>query len=225
MRYPIILADIDNTLFDFSADSREALERTFQQYGFPFTQENWEEYHAINQALWAEFEAGKIEKSYIYPNRFRRYLDKKGFVADAVEMNACYMDFLCQGRNYMPHAREVLEALKAMGARVFGATNGAKKVQASRMAGSGMAHLFEKVYISEEMGYQKPTKEYYDLIFRDIGEDKRPLAIMLGDSLTSDMQGGRNAGIATCYLGDPKNADDRCDYVISDLREFLAIVT
>lgn len=224
MRYPIVLADIDNTLFDFSADSRQALEETFCHYGFAFSAENWEEYHEINQALWAEFEAGKIEKSFIYPTRFRRYLEKKGLQADPVEMNAYYMKRLELGSNYMPNAKRLLETLRDLGCRVFAATNGSYSVQSARMARSGMAHLFEKAYISEKMGHQKPTKEYFNLIFAELGEEARKDAIILGDSLSSDMQGGRNAGIATCFFGDPAKADSRCDYTITELMQFIDIV-
>lgn len=224
MKYNIVLADIDNTLFDFNADSREALEKAFSTFSLPYSHETWEEYHAVNQALWKEYEEGKIEKKFIYPTRFARYLAQKGLSANAEELNACYMKHLEEGSNYFPQTKVFLETLRDMGVRVFGATNGSTSVQKARMARSGMAHLFEKVFISEEMGHQKPTKEYYNLIFAEIGEENRANAIMLGDSLSSDMQGGRNAGIATCYIGESDPHDDRCDYVIHELMEFPKIL-
>lgn len=224
VRYDIILADIDNTLFDFDADAREALEKTFLHFGFPWNETERQRYFAINHQLWADFELGKIEKSAIYTTRFRRYLDAAGLTGDSAEINAFYMARLGEGANYMPHAKRLLETLNAMGCRVFAATNGATHVQEPRLRRSGMLHLFEKVYISEQVGFQKPTKAYFDCIFAELGEDKRQTAIILGDSLTSDMQGGRNAGIATCFFGDPAKADHRCDHVIETLMDFVSVV-
>ncbi len=224
MKYNIVLADIDNTLFDFNADSMDALEKAFSEFSLPFHETTWEEYHAVNQALWKEYEEGKIEKKFIYPTRFARFLALKGLSADAEKLNACYMEYLAQGSNIFPQTKVLLETLRDMGVRVFGATNGSTVVQKARMARSGLAHLFEKSFISEEMGHQKPTKEYYDLIFAELGEENRQNAIMLGDSLSSDMQGGRNAGIATCYIGSDDPHDARCDYVIHELMEFPKIL-
>jgi len=224
MRYEIVLADIDNTLFDFDADAREALEKTFLHFGFPWNEREKERYFAINHQLWADFEQGKIEKSAIYTTRFRRYLDETGLHADPDEVNRFYMARLGEGSNYMPDAKRLLETLNAMGCRVFAATNGATHVQEPRLQRSGMLHLFEKVYISEQVGFQKPTAAYFDHIFAELGEDKRQTAVILGDSLTSDMQGGRNAGIATCFFGDPQKADHRCDHVIGKLMDFVSVV-
>ena len=96
--------------------------------------------------------------------------------------------------------------------------------QESRIARSGLAHLFDGVFISEQLGCRKPEKVFFDRVFSIIGDELRSRAILVGDSLSSDMQGGRNAGIATCYYGKAENADDRCDYVIGDLLELLPIV-
>ena len=224
MRYEIVLADIDNTLFDFDADARQALEKTFLHFGFPWNETERQRYVAINHGLWADFEMGKIEKSVIYTTRFQRYLEEAGLTGDPAEVNRYYMARLGEGSNYMPDAKRLLETLRAMGCRVFAATNGATHVQEPRLKRSGMAHLFEKIYISEQVGFQKPTAAYFDHIFAELGEDKRQKTVILGDSLTSDMQGGRNAGIATCFFGDPKKADHRCDHVITALMQFVDVV-
>ena len=123
----------------------------------------------------------------------------------------------------MPHCRELLEALHGK-CRVYVVTNGDTFAQESRIARSGLAHLFDGVFISEQLGTKKPEKDFYDKVFAQIGEDRRKSAIMVGDSLSSDMQGGRNAGIPTCFYGTRKNADERCDYVIEDLLDLLPIL-
>lgn len=224
MKYDIILTDIDNTLLDFSADAKHALELTLTKRGLPFDDTEWKIYHDINDALWKAFDEGKIEKSQIYPERFRRYLEVRGIDGDYRECNVAYMNHLAQGNHQYPDSRKLLEALRAMGCEIYGATNGETTVQTTRMNTSGLRSLFDGMYISEQMGSQKPAKEYFDMIFAEIGEEKRKRAIMLGDSLSSDMQGGRNAGIATCFFGSPEKADGRCDYVITELMQFVEIV-
>lgn len=224
MKYDIILADIDNTLFDFNAASAAGLTATFAEFGLPFSDDDRAVFFAINDGLWRAYERGELDKSEIYDGRFTRYLEKQGVAGDAHAMNAYYMLRLREGHQLMPHARELLEDLRELGCEVYAATNGETTIQLSRMAASGVAHLFHGHFISEAMCAAKPAKAYFDQIFSLIGEEKRSRAVMLGDSLTGDMQGGRNAGIATCFFGDPKNADDRCDYVITDLLDFLDVI-
>ena len=224
MRFDVVLADMDNTLFDFNADSRQAVKATFERFGFPYSEEERELYFSINHQLWADFEQGRIEKSFIFPTRWQRYMDRRGLSGDPAEVNKYYMEQLAKGSNYMPDAHLLLKTLNDMGCKVCAATNGATHTQQPRLQRSGMLPYFHKVYISEQMGTQKPSREYFDLIFADLGEDKRKTAIVLGDSLSSDMQGGRNAGIATCFFGDPGQADGRCDYVITELMQFVDII-
>ena len=224
MKYDIILTDIDNTLLDFSADARSALGITLQQWGITLNDSLWRTYHNINDALWKSFDEGKIEKKSIYPTRAQQFMDAVGITGDHLVFSDSYMKHLAQGNHQYPDSRKLLETLKAMGCEIYGATNGETTVQTTRMTTSGLRPLFDGMYISEQMGTQKPAKEYFDMIFAEIGEEKRARAIMLGDSLSSDMQGGRNAGIATCFFGSPEKADDRCDYIITELMQFVDIV-
>lgn len=123
----------------------------------------------------------------------------------------------------MPHCRELLEALHGK-YKVFIVTNGDAFAQRSRIERSGLAHLFDGVFISEELGCSKPEKGFYDKVFEIVGQEYRACSLMVGDSLTSDMQGGRNAGIPTCLYGRREKADARCDYVIEDLLELLPLL-
>ena len=122
----------------------------------------------------------------------------------------------------MPHAMELLEALKGK-YPLYGVTNGVVSTQLPRLAKSRLNEYFDHVFISEAMGCKKPEKEFFDKCFAAIGPVDKSRCIILGDSLTSDMQGGRNAGIATCFLGED-TGDPRCDHVISTLPEFLRIL-
>ncbi|MBQ7565487.1 MAG: YjjG family noncanonical pyrimidine nucleotidase [Oscillospiraceae bacterium] len=224
MRYRVILADVDNTLFDFNAASSQGLAATFAHFGLPFTDDDRGLFFAINAEMWRAYERGEMEKRDIYEGRFRKYLAQKGQTADVPAMNKYYMLRLREGHQLMPHCRELLEALNERGCEVYAATNGETAIQKTRMAASGVAHLFRGHFISEGMCAAKPNKAFFDEIFQTIGEEKRACAIMLGDSVTGDMQGGRNAGVATCFYGDPAEADDRCDYAIRDLLEFLDVI-
>lgn len=224
MKYDIILTDIDNTLLDFSADARHALQTTVTEMGLPFAETDWQTFRNINDSLWLAFEQGKIEKSAIFPERARRFLAARGISKDPQVFSDAYMKKLALGNHQYPDSRKLLEKLRAMGCRIYGVTNGDTGIQTARMTRSGLRPLFDGMYISEQYGVQKPYKEFYDVVFRDIGEEKRARAIMLGDSLSSDMQGGRNAGIATCFFGDPEKADARCDYIITELMQFVDII-
>ncbi len=222
MAYDIIFMDIDNTLLDFNAGTAESLRQLLADFGLELTEERLQRFFTINNSLWTAYEHGEIEKSVIFPTRFQRFLGEMGIETDWLEANQRYADGLKQSAILMPHAQELLDALKGR-YPLYGVTNGVVTTQLPRLAKSGLDRYFDRVFISEAMGCKKPEKEFFDQVFAAIGEPDRSRCIILGDSLTSDMQGGRNAGIATCYLG-KDTGDDRCDYVISNLMEFLDIL-
>ena len=123
----------------------------------------------------------------------------------------------------MPHCRELLQALHGKYLVVV-VTNGDTYAQERRIKISGMAQYFDRVFISEQMGCKKPDKLFYDKVFAEIGEDYRAQSIMIGDSLSSDMQGGRNAGIPTCLYGRTEPISPLCDYAVADLLELPALL-
>ena len=223
MRFDTVLIDIDDTLFDFRKSSYHALVKAFSEIGFSFGEQEMREYEVFNNQMWKSFELGEIEKDFIYAERFRRYFASIGLNADPVEINRRYLLALAEGRNFMPHCRELLQALHGKYLVVV-VTNGDTYAQERRIEISGMAQYFDYVFISEQLGTKKPEKDFYDKVFQAIGPARRKSAIMVGDSLSSDMQGGRNAGIPTCFYGKKENADERCDYVIEDLLNLLPIL-
>lgn len=223
MKYDVILVDLDDTLFHFSASARQALTEVLNRFGLPVTDACVEDYMHINQLWWERFERGEIPKSAIYAGRFSDLFLKYHMEADPVEANAYYKDRLWRHRNFMPGCEELLRLLHPV-CEICVITNGTTETQRLRIEDSGLSHYFDHVFISEEMGCKKPEKRFFDQVFAVIGEEKRSRAIVLGDSLTSDMQGGRNAGLPTCFYGDPSRADDRCDYVITNLLDFPRIL-
>lgn len=223
MRFDTVLIDIDDTLFDFRKSSYQALVKAFSEIGFSFGEQEMREYEVFNNQMWKSFELGEIEKDFIYAERFRRYFASIGLNADPVEINRRYLLALAEGRNFMPHCRELLQALHGKYLVVV-VTNGDTYAQERRIEISGMAQYFDYVFISEQLGTKKPEKDFYDKVFQAIGPARRKSAIMVGDSLSSDMQGGRNAGIPTCFYGKREAADESCDYVIEDLLDLLPIL-
>lgn len=213
-----LLMDIDDTLFDFQTSSWNALTIAFRGLGLPFTQEMWERYRVLDAGFWQRFERGEIEKSALYVDRFRVFFAEYGIAADPAAFNAAYFRELGSQRNFMPHCEQALAILHAR-YKIFIVTNGNTDIQKRRIAASGMARYFDRVFISEQMGCKKPDRLFYDRVFAAAGEEYRSSSVMIGDSLSSDMQGGRNAGITTCYYGKRENADSRCDHVIEDLLE------
>ncbi len=222
MRYDLIFMDIDNTLLDFDAGTRESLEKLLARFGVTLTEELLRRFLTINDRIWQQYERGEIEKAQIFSTRFRIYLDSLGISCDPLEANEWYAQGLRESAVLIQGATELLEGLKGR-CRMFGVTNGVVTTQTPRLEKSGLKKYFERVFISEQMGCKKPEKEFFDNVFAAIGAVDKSRCILLGDSLSSDMQGGRNAGIATCFYGSATE-DPRCDYVISHLPEFLQIV-
>lgn len=223
MKYNVILADLDDTLFNFSASSRQALRDTFGAMGLPGALARTEEFLPLNQRFWERFERGEIAKNELCVERFRAFFALTGEKADPAEANGIYGDRLWRHRNFMPGCETLLDRLRPA-CEVYVITNGTTDSQKRRLRASGLEDRFDGVFISEEMGCRKPEKRFFDLIFREIGEEKRRRAIVLGDSLTSDMQGGRNAGLPTCLYGPREKADCRCDYVVEDLLDFPTLI-
>ena len=211
-----LLMDIDDTLFDFQTSSQNALSIAFRSFGLPFTQEMWARYRALDMDFWQRFERGEITKEALYVERFRVFFAEYGMTADPASFNAAYFRELGAQRNFMPHCEQALRQLHAQ-YKIFIVTNGNTDIQKRRIAASGMAQYFDRVFISEQMGCKKPDKLFYDKVFAEIGEDYRAQSIMIGDSLSSDMQGGRNAGLPTIFCGPRARADARCDQVAETL--------
>lgn len=222
MRYDVIFMDIDNTLLDFDAATRSSLADLLGRFGLALTAQREQRFHVINNRLWTAYEHGEIPKSAIFARRFAEFLGELGVEADPLEANEWFAQGLRQSAVLMPGCLDLLDALQGR-CRLFAVTNGVVTTQLPRLERSGLNGYFEQVFISEAMGCKKPEKAFFDRCFDAIGPVDKSRCLILGDSLTSDMQGGRNAGIATCYFGE-KTGDPRCDYVIANLPELLPLL-
>ena len=198
-RYQYLLFDIDNTLMDFTAGEKTALFQTMDELGIPLAEADYERYLEINRAAWARFEAGELDSKAVQRVRFEHFAAHLGHAAEkGTGMNARYVENLGQQAILLPGAMELLTRLSSR-YKLAVATNGLTLVQRARLQKSGFLPLLSGVFISQEMGVQKPDKAYYEQIMRAFGDDAREKYLMIGDSLSADIAGGVNAGIDTCW--------------------------
>lgn len=226
MRYTTLLLDADDTLLDFQKTEARALEETFFRYGLPFNEEIRTMYHTINHNLWEAFERGDISKQQILDRRFRNTFRQMGVKDELSGFEEEFQLALGRGGYLLPEAMEVCQEL-SQSCRLYIVTNGVAATQNSRLDSSGLRRYLSDVFISESTGYQKPQKEYFDYVFARIPDFDPETALMIGDSLTSDMRGGENAGLDTCWYnptGKPNYAGIRITYEIKELRELIPIV-
>lgn len=199
--YRWLLFDADNTLFDFDAAEEFALTRTLLYYGLDTGEEIKARYRAINSALWAAFDRGEIAQEDLVIQRFARFLDGEGLSGDPEAWNRSYLDRLAGGSVLLPGAEALCRKLAGRYTLAL-VTNGVPYVQRRRLERSPLAPLFgDRVYISGELGCRKPEKEYFDKVLAALGiESRRKYALVIGDSLSSDIKGAFNARLDSVWL-------------------------
>ena len=227
MKYEILLFDADNTVLDFDKSEEQALARSFAETGLQFNQTVLQVYRKNNIYQWQLFEQGKLSKPQVLINRFVETFNELNFPLVRVEtVSDLYEDYLMLGFYIMPYAEQVLSELQTK-CKLYLVSNGVLRIQNSRMKGSGLEKYFLERFVSEEVGYPKPQIEYFDYCFSHIDGIDKSKTLIIGDSLTSDIQGGVNAGIDTCWFNPWHNVNKSKltpTYEITDLRQLLDIV-
>lgn len=221
-----LLIDLDDTILDFHKAERIGLENTLRHYGVEPTEETIALYLQINAAHWRALEQGQMTRKQVNEGRFTTLFHQLGREVDGEECAAFYLSQLALTHDYLPGAEAAILSLSKK-YRLFVASNGNSVVQFPRLAASGLDRYVEKAFISEALGENKPSKAYFDLCFAQIPDFDPAQAMMVGDSLTSDIQGGINAGIATCWVntfGKQNNASIHPDYEIASLAELEALL-
>ena len=223
---PIVLLDLDNTILDFNTAEYHALGRAFFSLGIPFDDSVAARYHVINARHWEMLEDGILTRAQVLVKRFEALFHELGVTADANKTQALYESMLAEGHWFMPGAEALLEALRGR-ARLFICSNGVQRVQDGRIASAGIAPYFERIFISEHMGSNKPEERFFERCFAEIPDFDRGRTVILGDSLTSDIRGGINAGILTCWYnpqGKGNAGPIKPDYEIRELSEFEGLL-
>ncbi len=226
MKYDIVLLDADNTLFDYKKAETAALEASFRFFNLDFCPENADEYRRINQSLWERHNRGEIGVDELKIERFRRLFEALGVRRDPVEVGSYYLERLGDNAQLLDGALELCSALSKQ-CRLAIVTNGVSRTQRRRLDASPIQKYFEKIFISGEMGCQKPQKEYFDLVLEEMKASDKSRVLVVGDSLSLDIQGANNAGLASCWYNPeelPLTGTARPDYIISRLSDLLDIV-
>ena len=226
-KYYCILFDADNTLLNFDAAENKALAETLVNYGIEPDAETVQTYRTINEELWRQLEKGQIRREKLFGERFSRFLKTIDAAGDGVEMNRFYLEQLSTHPDLMsPEVLDVLRELSEVATLAI-VSNGAQMVQTRRLAESGVMNFMEDVFISEKMGCEKPNARIFDAALRALGVENREHVLVVGDSLTSDIQGGVNAGLDTCWFN-PGHAENpgkvSPTYEIASLEELYPLV-
>lgn len=221
-----VLLDLDDTILDFHQSERVALTQTLRHFGMEPTEHALSRYHLLNQSQWKRLERGEITRDEVKTQRFRLLFDELGADCSPQDATAYYEDGVRQCCFFIDGGKELLEALSA-DYRLYIVTNGTARVQEHRIRLGNIAAYIDDVFISQYIGFEKPQAEFFDYCFAHIPDFKREETVIIGDSLSSDMQGGKNAGIQTVWYN-PQRSEDRAgvqpDHEVRTLEEIPSLL-
>lgn len=227
MKYPYLLFDADDTLFDFPKAASQAFSVMCRKNDVPDSPETYQLYHEINLVLREAFNHGEITKEFLTLERYVRFLNALELDRDAAQCNRDYLQALGRIVYPLPYAGKVCRGLVHCGHKLYIITNAVASVQRSRLSACPFGDVFTAAFISEEAGAAKPHKAYYDYVRRQVPEITPENTLVIGDSLSTDIQGANNAGLPCCWFNPSKKAAPenlRIDHTITDLRQLLDIV-
>lgn len=225
-RYHWLLFDADGTLFDYEMAEAKALKATFMDFQLPYGPATTEKYREINHQIWQDFEHGLITSAALRTTRFERLFESVQVQADAAPFSARYLQHLANASDLMPGAENVIRKLKEH-YRLAIITNGLKDVQYPRLEGSAIGAWFEVIAVSEEVGAAKPDPRFFEAAFQRMGQPPRETALVIGDSLSSDIRGGVYYGLDTCWFnptGSTPDPEIQPTHQIARLDELLTLL-
>lgn len=232
-RYDILLWDIDGTLMDFKKAEALALSQCLCDVGVQPEKSMIKDYSCINLSYWKRLEKGELTKEEVLVGRFIEFLGKYEIDSDAREFLHAYEENLSHAWFIQDDSLELCKELKDCGYKQYAVTNGWIEVQKTKLHESGFDRVMDGIFISDDIGVPKPKKEFFEACFKDIfgeehpNERQRSRILIIGDSLTSDIQGGINAGIDTCWyrnLGEENTDNIPVTYEITNLNEIFDIL-
>lgn len=218
-----ILWDVDATLLDFHAAERTAILKLFRQFHLGECSDAMlQEYAKINRGYWERLEKGELTRDQVLVGRFQEFFEKEGLdVSVAPAFNEAYQQALGDTIVYCDDSYQIIDSLRGK-VKQYVVSNGTIVAQEKKLRLSGLGALMDGIFLSEELGVEKPNKAFFDKIFEEIGDIDRDAMLIVGDSLTSDIRGGNNAGIRTCWYNPGHEVPIEgvhVDYEIADLHE------
>ncbi|KAB0443802.1 noncanonical pyrimidine nucleotidase, YjjG family [Lysinibacillus fusiformis] len=198
-KYEILLFDVDDTLLDFDLAENAALDRMFKEENIVVTSEMIARYKEINESMWRAFERGEVTKNTLHNTRFSMALKEFGIEVDGTYFESLFQKYLREAHHYVDGAYEVIAQL-ANHYHLYVVSNGVTVTQNKRLVDANLAQYFKGIFISEQTGYQKPMPDFFDYVFERIDNFDKEKALIIGDSLTSDIKGGIQSGIDTCWF-------------------------
>lgn len=224
--FKFVLMDLDDTLLDFHSSEAWALKNALSSLGIEPNEKIVARYSEINDSLWKKLEQGKITRARLLTERFEILFSDFGVDCSAHDAWKAYESYLSKTHFFVPQAKELLEDIYK-DYELYIVSNGTASVQHGRIECSKISKYFKDIFISQEIGINKPQKEFFDYCFGRIPNFSNDKAIIVGDSLTSDIKGGNNALIKTCWFNPNKKertVNVNIDYEITNLLQLKEIL-
>ncbi|EJR47999.1 TIGR02254 family HAD hydrolase [Bacillus cereus VD107] len=225
-KYKTLLFDVDDTLLDFQKAEKVALRMLFEEKGIPLTSEVEAHYKKINKSLWDAFEEGEINRDEAVNTRFSILFKEYGQEVDGILFENNYRSYLEEGNQLIQGAFEFIQNIQSE-YDLYIVTNGASKTQDKRLRNAGIHSKFKDIFVSEDTGFQKPMKEYFDYVFERIPNFVSEEGLIIGDSLSADIKGGYLAGIDTCWFNPEKKSNENGivpTYEVHNFEELYALL-
>ncbi len=223
--YKFILLDIDNTILDFDKTEKNSFKKIIESFSIEYNSDVLSQYKRINTSLWKLLEQGKTTKDIVLNTRFSEFFKLYNIDVNGAEVEKQFRQYLNESSDLIPNAKNTLLELKRRGKKLYTASNGVYSTQVQRLTNAGILDLFDDMFISEKIGFEKPSICFFEYCLNNIKDVERDKIIMVGDNISSDIQGALNIGIDSCYYRYDKDIDClNASYTINDISELLDIV-
>ena len=216
-----VLVDLDDTLLDFKMSEKIALTKTLTQLGVDVNEQIVNKYSTYNISQWKRLELGEITREEVKINRYRLLFDDMGVDLSPELATKIYENYLAQGHYFIDGAKELLESIYN-DYELYLVSNGSKRVQQGRLKSAAITQMFKGIFVSEDVGIEKPSIDFFNYVFSRIQNFDKAEAVIIGDSLSSDIKGGINAGIKTIWFNPKHNVNNsniKPDFEIDSLKE------
>lgn len=221
----VVFIDIDDTLLDFTKCANDAIKSACNKFGVPYTTTLVDTFHPINLDLWHRLEKKEVTKEKLFDTRFQIVFDKLGIKADGIAFETAFRENFHESAILVDGARDLLEYLRSK-YKVYVASNASMHQQTNRMKRAELDGYIDGYFVSEEIGFPKPQKEFFDACFKALPDVKPQDVVMIGDSLSADIKGAYEYGLKTIWYNhrNEPTAGVKCDYIVSRLSEIKNIL-